>query len=277
MDIVTFIARRGGVVRSREALEHGHSAYRIGRAISDGRISRPQRGWLALRGADPDLLGAVSHGVLLSCVTQAERIGLWVPERTSELHVAARHPHTRVALPKCRVHWAKPLVPRQPGRLEDSLENVLALVAVCQRREDALVMWESALNRKLIDALSLQQLPLGARARAILADCTPFADSGLETIVRDRYRWLGIPVRIQVPLFGRRVDLLFGERLVVQIDGRTHVGAQRDQDNAHDAMLLHHGYEVIRVSYEQVVRRWEEVHALIIGAIARGRHLARMR
>lgn len=277
MDIVTLIARRGGVIRSSEVIEHGHSAYRIARAVSDGRVLRPQRGWLALPGADSDLVGAATHGVLLSCVTQADRIGLWVPKRASEHHVAARHPHTRVVLPRCTVHWAKPLVPREPGRLEDPIENVLALVAVCQPREDALVMWESALNRKLVDALSLEQLPLGTRARALLADCTPFADSGLETIVRDRYSWLRMPVRVQVPLFGRRVDLLFGERLVVQIDGRTHVGAQLDRDNAHDAVLLHHGYEVIRVSYEQVVYRWEEVHALIIGAIARGRHLARAR
>ncbi|PII92541.1 hypothetical protein BMH32_12025 [Leucobacter sp. OLJS4] len=87
--------------------------------------------------------------------------------------------------------------------------------------------------------------------------------------MRDRFRWLRIQILEQVHVLGHRVDLLFGERLVVQIDGRTHQGAQRRLDNGHDAALRRHGYEVIRVSYEQVMFRWAEVHEAIIGAIAR--------
>lgn len=140
------------------------------------------------------------------------------------------------------------------------------------------MVWDSALNKRLIELGALERLPLTGRARTLLSRCTPFADSGLETIVRDRFRWLRIrileQVHVQVHVHGHRVDLLFGERLVVQIDGRTHQGAQRRLDNRHDAALRRHGYEVIRVNYEQVMFRWAEVHEATIGAIARGLHLA---
>ena len=68
--------------------------------------------------------------------------------------------------------------------------------------------------------------------------------------------------------------MLFGDRLVVQIDGRTHQGPQRRLGNRHDAELRRNGYEVIRVSYEQVMFHWEEVHEAVLGAIARGFHRA---
>ncbi|MFT4158182.1 MAG: DUF559 domain-containing protein [Microbacterium sp.] len=65
-----------------------------------------------------------------------------------------------------------------------------------------------------------------------------------------------------------------GNRLVVQIDGAHHVGAQRDSDNAHDALLRLHGYHVIRISYHQLMERWPEVQSLILAAVAQRLHLA---
>lgn len=137
------------------------------------------------------------------------------------------------------------------------------------------MIWESALNRGLTDYSAMRGLQLGARARQLLEQCTPFSDSGLETKVKHRLRWLGIPIREQSWVLGRRVDLLIGSRLVVQIDGAHHTGPQRDADIAHDAQLALRGYRVIRVSYHQVMREWEFVQQLIVGAIARGEHLAR--
>lgn len=75
-------------------------------------------------------------------------------------------------------------------------------------------------------------------------------------------------------LHGHRVDFLIGDRLVLQIDGGHHVGAQREADIAHDAVLRLHGYTVIRVGYAQVTERWPEVQDRILRAIAQGLHLA---
>ncbi|MCK8475579.1 endonuclease domain-containing protein [Microbacterium aurugineum] len=70
------------------------------------------------------------------------------------------------------------------------------------------------------------------------------------------------------------MDLLIGDRLVIQIDGATHTGEQRDKDIAHDAQLVLRGYRVLRFSYEQVMHRWPEVQSVIMEAVAQGAHLA---
>ncbi|WP_232531663.1 DUF559 domain-containing protein [Microbacterium halophytorum] len=74
---------------------------------------------------------------------------------------------------------------------------------------------------------------------------------------------------------GHRVDLLIGERLLLQIDGAHHVDAQRRRDIEHDAALRLAGYHVIRVDYVQIVSDWPRTQDAILGAIARGLHLAR--
>lgn len=176
-----------------------------------------------------------------------------------------------------RLHWAAPVKPRAPDALEDDVVNVLGYVAVCLPFEDALTVWESALRHELVDTLSLAQLPLGSRARGLLAAASPFSDSGLETHVRHRLRWLHISIVAQAWIAGHRVDFLIGQRLVLQIDGGHHVGAQRTQDIAHDASLMLSGFTVIRVGYEQVMHRWPEVQDTVMSAIAAGKHRDRER
>ena len=65
----------------------------------------------------------------------------------------------------------------------------------------------------------LERAPLPPAARRLLADARPFADAGTETIFRTRLSWLNIPLTPQVWLLGHRVDVLIGERLIIQIDG----------------------------------------------------------
>ena len=129
------------------------------------------------------------------------------------------------------------------------------------------------MNKGLIDFAQLESLPLSAAARKLLEACTPFSDSGLESIVFRRLRWLKTPLRQQAHMLCKRVDLLIGRKLVVQMDGATHTGAQRDSDIRHDAELHQRGYTVVRVSYHQVMHQWEATEGLILQAIARGLHL----
>lgn len=234
-----------------------------------------RRGWLAAPGADKLLVEAAKHGVVLSCVTQARRRGIWVHDRSSALHVGVAPGAAGHKPDEMHVHWAKPLVPRHPDVLEDPIENVLALVADCEPFEQALATWESALNQGLVRRETLERLPLKTAARRVLDRSTPFADSGLETYLRPRLSWLGVPLRCQIWIAGHRVDALIGDRLVLQIDGATHTGAQRDEDIRHDAELRLMGYHVIRVGYAQVMERWHEVQDLIMRAVAQGLHHVR--
>lgn len=262
----------GGVVRSVRLTEAGVPRSEVAAAVAEGELARIRRVWVAVPDADPMLVAAARDGVVLSCVTGAARLGAWEPERAG-FHVAA-HPHSgRIAVEKARVHRAIPVVPRHPDALVDPVENALDLVARCQPREVALTIVESCLRHDLVDRALLERLPICASLREILQEALPFADSGLETILRHRLRWMGLRLLAQASIAGRPVDLLIGERLVLQIDGAHHVGRQREADIRHDARLKLLGYHVIRVGYFQIMNDWASVQDLIMRAVAQGLHL----
>lgn len=270
--VCELVRRAGGVARTRSLCASGASKHRIAAAVADGALIRPGRGWVALPDADADLVSAAHFGVVLTCVTQAQRLGLWVLD-ASRPHVAAL-PHAHVRPTVARVHWATPVVPRHPDSLVDCVENVLTLVAQCRPREEALAIWESALHQRAVDRDVLARLPLPPAGRELLAVATPWSMSGLESFVPERLRWLRLSIVPQAWVLGHRVDFLIGERLVLQIDGGHHVGRQREEDIAHDAELMLRGFHVIRVGYFQVVDRWPEVQDLVMRAVAVGLHRA---
>lgn len=272
MDIAAWVSDRGGVVRTSRILSEGASRFGIARAVDRGEIRSIARGWVAAIDADPLLVSAAHRNVVLSCVTQAAREGLWVLAPPEKPHVCARPHSGRAPVDTAVVHWGRPVVPRHPDALADPIENVLAAVAACQPFETALAVWESALRRGLVQAAALGRLRLPPKARVLLDAASVWSDSGLESIVVPRLRWLGLPLRRQSWVHGHRVDLLIGARLILQIDGGTHVGLQREADIAHDAAVALLGYHVIRVGYGQVVAHWEEVQDLIMRAVAQGLH-----
>lgn len=272
LDPGTFVSDRGGVVRTERLSEQGIGRRAIDEAIRAERLIRVRRGWVATAEADPVLVVAARAGAVVTCVSQAERLGLWVHEQPEALHIGVG-PRAAGGRPeRAHVHWSEPVVPRHPDVLEDPIENVLALVAECEPYERALATWDSALNRGLVTLEALAGYRWRRRARRLLADATPFADAGIETYLRPRLRWLRLPIRLQTWIAGHPVDALLGERLVLQIDGGHHVGAQRSEDIRHDAELRLMGYHVIRVSYQQMMFGWASVQDLIMRSIAQGLH-----
>lgn len=274
MDLLqSLLDAHDGVARTATLRLHGVTRGALERATSSGRLVRITRGWVARPDADPYLVTAARAGVVVTCVSRARMLGLWVLAEDRP-HLAAKRHAGRAPVGVAKVHWSAPAVPRHPDRLVDSVENTLVEVARCQSYEAALAVWESALRQHLVEKPALARLHLPPAARRLLTDADPFADSGLETLVVPRLRWLRLPLRRQVWVKGHRVDLLIGDRLVLQIDGGHHIGAQRDQDIAHHAALMLLGYHVIRVSYVQIVDRWHEVQELIMRAVAQGLHRA---
>lgn len=269
-----FVDAHGGVVRTERLKDAGIGRRAIDAAITRGALLRPRRGWVAVPSARPMLISAARFGVVITCRTQARSLGLWLHDADGMPHVAVPENRTGHVGVKARVHWGRPLVPRHPDVLEDCVENVLANIAECEPHEYALATWDSALNKGLTDLASLSRLPLRPAARRLLGEATPFADAGLETYLRPRLRWLRVRLWIQTWIHGHRVDALLGERLVLQIDGKHHVGAQRSEDIRHDAELLALGYHVIRISYQQMMFEWPAVQDRIMRAVAQGLHRA---
>ncbi|MFG6476566.1 endonuclease domain-containing protein [Microbacterium sp. P06] len=275
MQLLEWIDDQGGVVRSRSVTEAGFTDHSVRKALASRAVIRPRAGWLALPSADPLLVAAARAGVVLTCITQAKRLGLWVLASVVGHHVGAPRHSGGVTADRAHVHWGKPLLARHPHALVDPVENVLGFVASCQPFEAALATWESAVRLGLVDLRTMKRLPLVGRARELVKVTTAFSDSGLETFVLVRLAWLRLAIVPQAWLAGHRVDFLIGERLVLQIDGAHHVGRQRAQDIAHDAELMTLGYFVIRVGYLQVIDRWPEVQHRVMLAVAQGLHLAR--
>ena len=273
-ELMDFIRDSGGIVRVGRVTERGFSRQVVDGAIAGGLLTRPRRGWIAAPSAPRMLRDAARFGVVLTCRTAAKHYGLWLHDSEGDPHIAVptnRTGHVRVV---AKIHWGRPLVPRHPDALIDPIENVLAFIAECEPFEQALATWDSAFNKGLIEMAAMSRLPLRPAARRVLAEASPFADAGLETYLRVRLRWLRLPLRIQTWIHGHRVDALIGARLVVQIDGGHHIGAQRSEDIKHDAELTLLGYHVIRVSYTQMMFDWPMVQDLIMRAVAQGLHLA---
>lgn len=263
-----------GVVRTTALHDAGMTDYQIRKAINGGELIRLKRGWIAVPDADGALKHAARNALTITCVSQAARLGLWV-RKPDPHHFAVPRPGREVRSKGDRVHYCKAVEERPKFALEDTVGNVLATVAHCQPVEDAIAVWDSALNKRLVVRGYLESLPLSKRAKYVLAGTSQFADSGLETYFRVRMRWIRIPIRAQTWLIGKRVDFLLGERLVVQIDGSTHVGPQRDADNAHDAALASAGYTVLRFGYTQIINDWPAVQDAVMQAVNVGRHKRR--
>ena len=273
MNVASLLRRYDGATRTSVLLERGVSKYELAQLVEAGTLLRPTRGWIALPSLDSDATRAVRNNAVISCVTQAKRLGLWV-FRADELHLAARARSSGAVDPHAKMHHASPVLTRNPARYVDPLENVLGYVATCLPYGEAQAVWESALNQGLVRLDQLRRLPYRGAARQLLYECTPYSDSGLETFVKQNMRRVNVMVRPQAVILGRPVDFLIGERLVLQIDGGHHVGRQRRSDIAHDAELILAGYTVIRVDYVQVTEHWPEVQHRLLLAMAQGLHLA---
>ena len=80
---------------------------------------------------------------------------------------------------------------------------------------------------------------------------------------------LGVRIQSQMMIDGvGRLDLVVGDRLVVETDGRKwHDGPDAfHRDRTRDLALLRHGYIVILLSYQQVMDEWQLIE-LVVRAI----------
>jgi hypothetical protein len=279
-DLVTWIRRRDSIAHRHAALRAGYTAASLRRSVDDGDVLRIRRQWLAVAGADDELLAAARAGARVACVSVARHRGWWVPDDVdTRLHLRF-DPHGRsdaggqfagVA------HWSMPLAPTDPYVLREPVEDALAHIASCLPRESAIAIWESAVRREKLDIAALRRVQWRhPAARECALEVTGLSDSGLESIFVFRLGPWGLPLFPQAVIAGHRVDLLIGEKLVVQVDGYAyHSGsAERSRDVAHDAELRLRGYTVLRFTYAQIIHDWPAVARAISRAVAAGAHLA---
>lgn len=276
MNLTSWLSARQGIGHRKDAADDGHAPSRVRAAIRSGAVRRLSAQWIALADAPVDLAAAASASARLTCVSLARHRGWWIPDDVdARLHLQIApngHRHHAAAV----AHWSAPIVDRGPRALTASPEDALAHIASCLSREPALTIWESAVRTERLDLEYLRRIrwptPI---ARDLATTVTGASDSGIETQFVVRLSAWGVPLRQQVRLAGRRVDVVIGSHLVVQLDGFAYhsSAADRGRDAAHDAELRLRGYTVLRFTYAQIVHGWDDVERTVASAIARGLHL----
>ncbi|WP_275757327.1 endonuclease domain-containing protein [Salinibacterium metalliresistens] len=231
-------------------------------------------GWLAIPDAPIEIVAAVRLGGRLGCVYLADHLGLWAPA-SDVLHVAVPQHAGRalVGTPGVVLHWRSARWRDNPSPLESRADMVKQL-ATCLASEDAVATIDSALHAGAVSWLEVESAL--ASVPSMLAEIDGAAESGGESLARCRLRRRGIPVRAQVRIgtLGR-VDLLVGDRLVLEIDGRRwHTDPSSfERDRERDLELAILGYRVIRLSHLQVTLDWARAERGILQLIARREHL----
>jgi very-short-patch-repair endonuclease len=156
--------------------------------------------------------------------------------------------------------------------------DALADAVQCQSEEYAVVVIDSALNKGLVTLRELEDAfgRLPRRYLRALNRADARSESGTETLVRMRLRALGIRVSIQVRISGvGRVDLLIGDRFVIECDSREfHTAEDRYRaDRRRDRTLIGLHYLPMRLTYEMVMFDWPETERVILTRIAQRDHL----
>lgn len=271
-----------GSIRSYGELRAlGLSRGQIRGAVRTGRAWVIRRGVYAVGSACAAARDAAAHGGALACVTAARHLGLWIlDEDDARTHVWLRrggHAYPHVDGPcSCVEHWDEG-VPSSVFGLPPA-RHVLWQIRQCFDIEHFFVALESALSLDLLSAADLAWLRArrGGDVREALALARSDADSGLESLLRWRLRAHGLHIRTQRTIHDAgRVDVLIGERLIVEADGKgNHDGtSHRHKDLVRDTKAAVWGYVTLRFDYALIVHDWPLVEAAILGHVAAGRHL----
>jgi very-short-patch-repair endonuclease len=279
--LTAHLQTRVGVERRSRLRELGFTDGAIRKWVAAGLIVVPRRGVVALPWIPAPLLIAARLGARVACTSAAKQRGLWVIDDGC-LHLAVPENHVGISeagLP-VRLHWTS----RQLDEAGDlvALESGLDMlrhIANCQPADLAVTVFDAALNKGLVSYAELAELASvnGGRFAYVVALASPLAESGLESLTRVRLHWEGIACREQVVIDGHPVDLLIGDRLIVQLDGKQHLEdpVQLARDRLQDRRLRRMGYTVLRFGYADVLYRWEEVRAEVLRYVAIGKASAR--
>jgi very-short-patch-repair endonuclease len=244
-------------------------------AAAAGDLSRLRRGVYAASGACAPARTAAVHGGAIACLTAARHFGIWTLSTDERVHVWLRgggHAYSHAGC-RCVEHWDDGTAGRVFGL--PPVTQVLRQILGCFGVEEFFVAVESALRKGLLSRSGLDWLRRHTNrlAREALALVRRDADSGLESLLRwrlRRYR-LRVSTQVSIPSTGR-VDLLIGERLIVEADGHENHDGQtlRHKDLVRDAHAAMWGYRTLRFDYAMIVHDWDLVERAILSSLGRG-------
>lgn len=133
---------------------------------------------------------------------------------------------------------------------------------------DGLLAVDAALRVDLVGVDELRRAlerargwPGARRARKVIELADRRSESALESLTRLAIHDAGLPaphVQVAIPGTSYRVDMLWRRhRLILEADGRAkYHGDELWQEKRREQALRAHGYQVLRVTWDDVLRRW---------------------
>lgn len=265
------------IATTRSLRNAGYRDAEIRTAIRGGSLVRIREGVVAIPDCHPSVVEAALIGGRVAGASAAGLLGLWAP------------PHRRlvVEVPRgAHVPATDATIIRGPaGPNRFGVTPATELVAQILRSEPphfAIAVLDSMLRRSGMTRAEIEFAAAGLprRLRRRLALIDPRAESGTESIVRVLLALEGIIAtpQVRVPFSDLdRLDLVIGDRLVIECDSRAHhsTPTELDRDNARDLMLTALGFYVIRIRYRAAVNDPAGVVAAIRAVMDAGLHLDR--
>lgn len=287
MELITDVIRLGGIARTAELLQLGHTSHALTAAVRGGDLVRIRKGHYGLI-SESAAHAAYRAGGHLAGLSALRALGVWVPRGSHPLEIAVRPNTSRLRRPddaallmgdgEALVHWDAPTIIRSAPFAEPAETAIRRLVRRVEPA-DLFAIVESALRLRLLSRRRADGLrrdlarsvdPRFARAGAL-------SGSGAESKVVFWMLGVDLPFEQQVEITDvGRVDTLLGERQIVEIDGeRHHIGSRQfEADRRRQMMASIRGYRTLRVSVRQVEHEFALVAAAILATIERGDHLA---
>ncbi|PVZ95813.1 hypothetical protein DDQ50_04915 [Amnibacterium flavum] len=272
------------LLSTAELRSRGFGAADIARAVREERLWQVHRGWYAEPGTDAQMIRAMRAGGRIGCVSALRLYGSWCPP-DSGLHIAMPASSSGRRLARSRedgkgedvtAHWGSKLTHQEWSTGASTIERALGHLLECQPAHYSVAVLDSLLHRRVLSTRTIEKMTatLPPHRTTLLSSLDERSEEGIESIARFRLLQSGIRAVPQV-VVGEigRVDLLIGERLVIELDGReTH--AQREaftKDRRRTALLTQGGYTVLHFSYAQVIYDWNLILTTIQAALSLSR------
>lgn len=273
VSVVSILRACGGIASASTLARHGVTRRQLDAALRASTIGRVHRGWYCIPDAASSVVRAVSAGGVLTCVSALALQGAWtMPDE--RVHVRIGRGRALRLGEDLRVHWSDDGV--GTGFPMDGAGDALRVAISCLDRRAAVVVLDSALNRGLVTRGDAETACESPRGRRLMALSDQDAASGIETLARLALHRMRLRYRSQVPIAGvGRVDLVIGDRLVLELDGEGWHDRPGDfeNDRRRDRQLIALGYLPLRASYRQVMHEWPTIEQQILTIVRRDGHL----
>lgn len=266
-----------GIATLRDLRAAGIRDAAIRTEIRRGRLRRVRPGVVADETCSPEVVEAARLGGRLAGASAARHHGFWSPP-VRRLRVEV--PRGSHVPPNAAQIIRGPSGARRYG--VSSVEELIPQVLRSEKPEIAIAILDSVLRRSSLGRLDLEHAAaaLPRRLRRLLSLVDRRAESGSESIVRVLLAQAGIPAvpQVRVPFSDLdRLDLVVGDRLVLECDSRAHhsTPAELDRDNARDLALVALGFVVLRLRYRSIVTDPHGVVLAVQRLVESGIHLDR--